>query len=71
MSFTTKKTIEDAVLNDKYSWNSLYVYLKYKVKDTKKLPFIDTMSISLDSPHTLHISVYEKRNAWIHIYSGN
>ena len=36
MSFTTKKTIEDAVLNDKYSWNSLYVYLKYKVKDTKK-----------------------------------
>ena len=41
-----QKTIEDAVLNDKYSWNSLYVYLKYKVKDTKKIPFIDTMSIS-------------------------
>ena len=55
-----QKTIEDAVLNDKYSWNSLYVYLKYKVKDTKKIPFIDTMSISLNSPHTLHISVYEK-----------
>ena len=55
-----QKTIEDAVLNDKYSWNSLYVYLKYKVKDTKKIPFIDTMSISLDSPHSLHISVYEK-----------
>ena len=55
-----QKTIEDAVLNDKYSWNSLYVYLKYKIKDTKKIPFIDTMSISLDSPHTLHISVYEK-----------
>jgi cell division protein FtsQ len=55
-----QKTIEDAVLNDKYSWNSLYVYMKYKVKDTKKIPFIDTMSISLDSPHTLHISVYEK-----------
>ena len=49
-----QKTIEDAVLNDKYSWNSLYVYLKYKVKDTKKIPFIDTMSIILDSPHTLH-----------------
>ena len=48
------------MLNDKYSWNSMYVYLKYKVKDTKKIPFIDTMSISLDSPHTLHISVYEK-----------
>lgn len=55
-----QKVIEDAVLNDKYSWNSLYVYIKYKIKDTSKIPFIDTMSISLDSPHTLHISVYEK-----------
>ena len=27
-----QKTIEDAVLNDKYSWNSLYVYLKYTMK---------------------------------------
>lgn len=55
-----QQTIEDTVLNDKYSWNSLYVYLKYKIKDTDKVPFIDTMSIGLDSPHTLHISVYEK-----------
>jgi len=47
------------VLNDKYSWNSLYVYLKYKVKILKNT-VIDTMSISLDSPHILHISVYEK-----------
>ena len=50
-----QKTIEDAVLNDKYSWNSLYVYLKYKIKDTKKIPFIDTMSISLDLS-LIHIS---------------
>ena len=55
-----QQTIEDTVLNDKYSWNSLYVYLKYKIKDTDKVPLIDTMSIGLDSPHTLHISVYEK-----------
>lgn len=55
-----QQTIEDVVLNDKYSWNSLYVYLKYKFKDTDKVPFIDTMSIGLDNPHTLHISVYEK-----------
>ena len=42
-----QKTIEDAVLNDKYSWNSLYVYLKYKVKDTKKIPFIDTWIVRI------------------------
>jgi cell division protein FtsQ len=54
------KQIEDWVLNDKYSWNSLYVYLKYKFFDTKQVPFIDTMEVSLKSPHTIGITVYEK-----------
>lgn len=54
------KQIEDWVLNDKYSWNSLYVYLKYKFFDTKQVPFIDTMEVSIKSPHTIGITVYEK-----------
>lgn len=53
-------TIESAVLNDSYSWNSLYVYLKYRFQDTEEIPFVDTMEISLSNPHTLNISVYEK-----------
>lgn len=52
--------IENAVLNDKYCWNSLYVVLKYKFVDTQEIPFIDTMEISLENPTTLHIRVYEK-----------
>ena len=28
--------------------------------DTEEIPFVDTMEISLDDPHTLHINVYEK-----------
>lgn len=52
--------ISKTVLNDEYSWNSLYVFLKYKFMDTKTIPFVDTMEISLKSPHTLSISVYEK-----------
>ena len=54
------KVIEKAVLNDDYSWNSLYVFVKYKFVATKKIPFIDTMEISLKNPQTLHIKVYEK-----------
>ena len=54
------KVIEKAVLNDKYSWNSLYVFLKYRFVDTKKVPFVDTMEITLKDPQTLHIKVYEK-----------
>ena len=54
------KVIEKAVLNDKYSWNSLYVFLKYRFVDMKKVPFVDTMEITLKDPQTLHIKVYEK-----------
>lgn len=56
----TDKQIRDWVLNDEYSWNSLYVFFKYKVKETKEIPFVDSMEISLKSPHTIEIHVYEK-----------
>ena len=35
--------IEASILNDAYSWNSLYVYLKYKLSKTKEVPFVDSM----------------------------
>ena len=52
--------ITETVLNDEYSWNSLYVWLKYTFIDTEELPFIDTMEIKLNSPSSLTIKVYEK-----------
>ena len=52
--------IENMVLNDEYSWNSLYVDLKYRFIDIGEVPFVDTMEVSLDNPHTVHIKVYEK-----------
>ncbi len=52
--------IKDAVLNDDNSWNSLYVYLKYRFLDTEDIPFVDTMEVTMTGPHSLHITVYEK-----------
>lgn len=52
--------IEEMVLDDEYSWNSLYVLLKYHLKDIGEVPFVDTIEVSLDNPHTVHIRVYEK-----------
>lgn len=52
--------IEQWVLNDEYSWNSLYVYFKYKLKDMEEIPFVDSMEITLKSPHVLQVEVYEK-----------
>ncbi|SDB07261.1 cell division protein FtsQ/DivIB [Eubacterium oxidoreducens] len=52
--------IQNSVLNDKYSWNTLYVFFKYKFKDTQVIPFVDSMEISMKIPHTIKIEVYEK-----------
>lgn len=52
--------IEQLVLNDEYSWNSLYVLLKHRFVDMGEVPFVDTMEVTLKDPHTVRISVYEK-----------
>lgn len=54
------RQIEEMVLNDEYSWNSLYVTLKYRLIDIGEVPFLDAMEVSLDDPHTVRIKVYEK-----------
>ncbi len=60
MNCTAPHRLKNMVLNDEYSWNSLYVDLKYRFVDIGEVPFVDTMEVSLDNPHTVHIKVYEK-----------
>ncbi len=65
-----EQLITETVLNDKYSWNSLYVLLKYTFIDTKEVPFIDTMEVKLNSPTSITIKVYEKgMMGYLHISS--
>lgn len=52
--------IQKIVLSDEYSWNSLYMYLKYRFLEGEEIPFVDTLEVSLDNPHTLRVHVYEK-----------
>lgn len=56
----SSEQIEKLVLDDEYSWNSLYVVVKHQFADNGDVPFVDTMEVSLDGPHTIHVSVYEK-----------
>ena len=67
-----EQLIKETVLNDEYSWNSLYVLLKYTFVDTEEVPFIDAMEITLNSPTKLTIKVYEKgMMGYLHIPSIN
>lgn len=52
--------IENWVLDDEYSWNSLYVVLKNKFQKQEEIPFVDSMEISLGSPSKIRIRVIEK-----------
>lgn len=56
----TDEEIKQVVFNDKYSWNSVYVFLKYKWKKPKTLPFVDTMEIQWKGPGSVKVHVYEK-----------
>ncbi|MCR5374127.1 MAG: FtsQ-type POTRA domain-containing protein, partial [Lachnospiraceae bacterium] len=53
--------IKRVILDDEYSFNTLYVYLKYKFKKPESLPFIDSMEVTMDGLNELTIKVYEKK----------
>ena len=60
--FYTDDQIRELVLDDDYSWSSLYVYIKYRFLRTEKLPFVDELTVGLNPqhPHELTVEVYEK-----------
>ena len=56
----SSEQIQKFVLNDEYSWNSLYVLIKYHFLQTDEIPFVDTMEVSRKNPHTVNVHVDEK-----------
>lgn len=66
----TKEEIEAMVLRDRLSYNSLYLSLKYRNREIKNIPFIETMSVKVESPDTITIMVYEKKVAGYVEYMG-
>lgn len=52
--------IENWALNDDYSWNTLYVFLKNKFQKPEPIPFVDSLDISMKSPQHIQIKVAEK-----------
>lgn len=59
-TYYSQEAVEEWLLDDEYSWNSLYVFFKYKFQEPRELAFVDSVDVSMDPPHTLKITVYEK-----------
>lgn len=56
----TEEEIIQLMFDNKYCYNSLYLYWKYNYKKDYSFPFIDTLEIELLSNNEVKINVYEK-----------
>lgn len=56
----TEEEIRNIVMDGPLGNNSLYLSVKYKNKGVENIPFVDVMSVSILSPDTVKITVYEK-----------
>lgn len=66
----TREEIIDMVLTDRLSYNSLYLSFKYRNREIKNIPFIETMSVRVVSQDKIVITVYEKSVAGYVEYMG-
>ena len=56
----TKEEIQNFVMEGVLGDNSLYLSMKYRNKGVENIPFVDVMDVSIISPDTIKITVYEK-----------
>lgn len=66
----TDDEIRSFVMSGKYGDNSLYLSHKYKDKEIKDIPFIETISVNVLSKNSIKITVYEKALAGFVDYLG-
>lgn len=70
-SFYSEQEIVDRVITDKYTSNSLYLYIKYHYLDPEEIPFIDKIEVSLSAPGKVKLRVYEKSIVGYVTYMGS
>lgn len=67
----TDDEIIDLVVTKPYERNSIILYLKYNNKSIKDIPFVEQMDVSIESPTSVKITVYEKAVAGYVEYLGH
>ena len=56
----TDEEIAGMVMDGKLGNSTIYLFLKYRDKEIKDVPFVETMSVNIEAADTIRISVYEK-----------
>lgn len=66
----TDLEIMDLVMTGKYGKSSIYLSFIYKNKEIEDIPFVEAIEVSILSPDTIRIQVYEKALAGYVTYLG-
>ena len=66
----TDEEIADMVMTGRLGHNSIYLSYRYKNREIKDIPFIDTITVTILSPDSVRISVYETALAGFIEYLG-
>ncbi len=66
----TAAQIQSMIMTGYFGDNSLYLSMKYKNKEIKDVPFVETMDVVVESNDTIKIIVYEKALAGYVEYLG-
>ena len=66
----SEEQIEEIVMKDAPVRSSIWLFLKYRNREIRDIPFIETMSVSIESRDTVRVKVYEKSLAGYVVYLG-
>lgn len=66
----TNEEIMEMVMDGPYGHNSIFLSMKYRDKEIKDIPFIETMDVAIEAKDTVRITVYEKAVAGYVTYLG-
>lgn len=67
----TADEIKEIVMDDKLSYNSILLSLKYRHKPVKDIPFVERIDVEVENNHSVNIIVYEKALAGYVNYLGS
>ena len=67
----TEQEIKEIVFDKSYTYNSIFLYLKYHNKSIQNVPFIERIDVDIVNPNKVRINVYEKAVAGYVEYLGH
>ena len=59
----TDEQLAEMIFTEEYDKNTVYCWAKNKLFPRKDIPFVDSITVQMKNPNTLHISIKEKPKA--------